>query len=465
MDRKSLTINAVWLLVAAGAFAAGSYFSGQPSGQAGGPQEESRSLITIRDSSASKANDAGTAATPAATAAAQAATFLDKYRVGATGGLNEKGMGDAVKEALRESDPVKSSLMFSMVLEELTADNAAAAFAAMQETVSGMDGMRYGSLLLFKWGAVDGAAAIAAAREEGGRGGPFASAMALSGWGSSNPDAALSWLAENTSDDERANEWMTRSLISGIAGTDPQRATELAMEMATQAPDSARGLAETIAREQLKGGVDKAEAWMNGLTDDNLRRGALETIGDHLANQDPETASAWAARYADQPGGDRVVSRVADEWAEKDPNAALNWVSTLADGDAKNNGMRDAVSEWSQQDPTAASEYLTTLPDSPSKDYAINGLVRTTSRDEPDSALAWAMTINNEELRNQTIVDTASWWLRRDEAAATTWLAGSGLSEDVAAKIVEQSQQRGPRGDWGGFQGGAPGGGFRGRGR
>ncbi|CAN5371827.1 hypothetical protein BH23VER1_BH23VER1_27200 [soil metagenome] len=455
---RSAVVHAAWFTIAAGAFAAGAYLvprSVTPDSDAA----PSPRFVSVPDEGES-ARTKGSATEPASLrAAGDAASFIEKYRLGGTGGLNEQGMTDAVAEAIRESDPVKSSLMFAMLLEELTPENAAAASEAVRASSSGMDAMRFLSLLSYKWGAIDGAGAVENAQADpDGRASTFGTMLALSGWASADPDAALEWLSSQEDTDGRARGMWMRGLVSGLANSDPAAATALLTEMAASGDEEASNYIGSIVQQQIKlNGIQGAESWANSLSDTSLKTSAFRDIADAYTRQDPAAAADWIARYAGEDFATDAVSRIAGRFADTNPQEAVKWATTLPAGEAQNRATRQAFNQWTDNDPMAASEYLTKMPASASKDHAITGLVGEIARQDPESALAWSLSISDPELQQRNIVENASRWFRRDQEAAANWVAGANLPEATQNAIVEQASE--PRGERGG-----PGGGdFRGR--
>jgi len=52
---------------------------------------------------------------------------------------------------------------------------------------------------------------------------------------------------------------------------------------------------------------------------------------------------------------------------------------------------------------------------------------RTNQRGSPEGAVAWARQIDDPELRDEVILAVARAWLRREPAAARSWLERSDL--------------------------------------
>mgnify|MGYP006919818809 CR=1 FL=1 len=74
---------------------------------------------------------------------------------------------------------------------------------------------------------------------------------------------------------------------------------------------------------------------------------------------------------------------------------------------------------------------------------AIGAYARRLVDREPEAALEWAQSIEQDGLRNETIARTARDWMRRDVVAASEWLEGAELPEQVAAQILQPGEDRG----------------------
>jgi len=433
---KPLILHGSWILVASAAFATGRWLSPSAALPPADTPVETRQVLTTGDTITRNGKPL--------TTVSSSASFLDKYDITPASGLSSDNMASAVSESLQESDPVKSSLMFSSLLEHLTADNAQAALEVITSTVSGMESFRYLSLLNYKWGSIDGEAAVAQSREMGGRQGNFSTAIALAGWASQNSDDALKWLEAQGNDDRSRAFWM-RGLLSGMADNNPDAATKIVAQIAAENPGSVNRYMETIAREQIKKGFGETERWLNSLNDPKLLQGALGTIGDHLARQDPEKAATWSKKYLGTTGGSHLAGEIADRWVRTNPEDALSWLDSIPSGDAQNRGMREAFTRWSRNNPTDASERLTTMSASPARDNAIRGLASGAGREDPGSIMPWITNISDPQLRQETLIDIGGRWFRQDQKSAAEWIADAGLGVETQDAIVEASQRRGRR--------------------
>ena len=363
---------------------------------------------------------------------------MQKYFDG-NGIIRAKDMGQAMRDALKESDPLKSNLLFTQLLSELTPENVDAALEALREAQQGFEMWQKMALFVGAWGKIDGPAALEYAKELPGPGRMFGSASALSGWAATDPDAAIAWAKENQSEG-RESVMAQAGILRGLAISDPVRATEYLQGL----PADTEGLQQlvgTLANEQMKQGIGTATTWAASLSTDALKKDAFEQLGNEYARQDPVKAASWIESYADQHFASKAVEEVADEWAEKDPGATVEWASRLPETNQAV-AMESAFQEWEESDAEGASTYLQSMEPSPTKDAAIAGFVSDLGREEPAVAIEWAQTIESEATRTEALTDVASDWFKADPEAAGAWIETSGLPVESVQKITTPEDNR-----------------------
>lgn len=442
--KSPILIHGLWLVLAAGAFAVGRLTVA--------PHAATESKGTV--ATVLTPPPAPTAArSPGAAAAARAAALSEdpsawasRFR-SADGTISPEKMAEAVREALRETDQVKSMMNFSQLIKELSPDNAAAAFKTVRETVAGFESMRFLPMLTYQWGALDGTKALAAMKDLGGRDSMFNSAATLAGFASTDPEAAKKWLSENGSDE---NRWiLDRALVTGLARSDFDSAS--AYVMALEEKD--RGAyVEVLAEQKIRDGITSAADWALGLSDPAMKASALQRVADQFTRQDPAQAAAWIKDHASADYAKDAVGTVARQYAEKDPKSAMTWASTLP-ATAQSEAYGRVFREWGRSDPTAASESLNSMPSGPAKDESIGSFSRTIARDNPEDAVTWAAAISNAQQREAAQIEVVQRWRGTDADAATQW-AAANLSPEA-----QQKANQPPRWDRGGglFPGGGGG--------
>ncbi len=390
--------------------------------------------------------------------------FLSRYTSGGT--ISPEDMTTAIAQMRKENDPLLRRKLFTELLENLTPENAKAAYLALQ---SGRRGWGRGGgddelrLMSHAWGRIDGPGAIQALTEmraeresgegrergrgrEGDRGG-FELVSVLSGWASADGKGAADYVSGI--EDEREQRMLAFGVVRGmmVNGVDEAMGYVASLPKTEDGDRAQSWYMSTIASEMLEEGLDSAKAWVDSINDPDLKGGALSRVAESAVREDLEGAVEWVTQYAGEEAGQRAVNRVADEWAEDDPQAVLTWADSLPDA-ARAEAYGEAFEEWTRQDATAAGEYLTSMEPSPARDSAVEEFSTSLSREEPATAIKWAETISDEEMRTDALTQVARSWYFRDREATTQWLETSGLPEESVQAVTADrgSRGRGPGG-------------------
>lgn len=507
--KSTILVHGLWVAVAAGAFFAGSRWQSGGSAQESGP---GRTVSFAGDTGLTPAEQAAVLKSGAVSRDSSIAAFLSRYDLGSGKPLPPEKMRQAMQEALRETDPVKSQMLFTRLLEELTPENAAETLAVIRENAAGFDVMRFMPLMAYQWGTIDAKGAFEA-MENGNMDGRMGKPMILAGLASTDPDSAIRWLESQKDLDQWERAMYTQSLVNGMAKSDPDRAMQFALS-AEDPADRARS-AETLAREKIKGGLDEAYAWAQGLTDPDMKRGAMQAMAEQFSRTDINRAADIARQYSNEEWAQRTLGSVAERMAKDDPAAALQFAAGLQgdardraylevvqeiastdpnealriagtlSGDAQSRAYSEAIRQlaskdpqqaltvaaslpenvqtrayaetierWVSQDAEAASNFVNRMPEGPARDAATFSMVRQIADDDPISAIAWADTISNDRQRERALIDAARAYYRAEPEAAAAWLTQSGLPPEMQSRVTEE-RGRGGRGGWGG---GPPGG-------
>jgi len=379
-----------------------------------------------------------------------------------------------MKELGQINDPLLRQKLLAELIENLTPENAKAAFLAFRESqprgMFGRGGNDELSLLANAWGRLDGEGAMAALKEiaaeepdrdRGGRGGggrggdrggdALGRAMvgALSGWASVDDASAIAYrdTLEAGREQGMAGIGIVRGLLmNGVteamsfvegqaAGGEAGRAQEMYMAM--------------IAGEVLEQGDEAAKDWVNSVNDPDLKSGALTRVTMELMEGDREGTADWLVSFGDDEAAASAVNRFSDSWSREDPQAVLEWADQLS-GPAKAEAYEEAMESWAREDAVAAGEYLSSLPESAERDSATEAYATRISREDPVAAMEWAGTIGNEKQRQEATIEVAQDWYRVDRAAAEEWISSSGLSEAQVSEITSRRDGGGGNGGGGG---------------
>jgi hypothetical protein len=434
---RLLVTNIAWALLAAGAYYAGTFRS-RPAAE----KASSDRTVPVAVASAPvipRGNDPNVDPTKRSTAGADdgdAADWVRSFR-GRDGTISPERMNEAVQAALRDPDPVRSTLYFVQLIKELTPENAPAALQAVNENVGGGDSMRYLSLLAHAWGEKDGKGALAALESVRGRGSEWARSTALAGWAAADPQAALEWLQERNAQkgpnrDGRDDWALSRGMLNGLARRDIDGALKYLM---TLNEDQQGNFVGVLVEQKLKEGVTAGSDWAMQLPSERMRTNALETVGRQFLRQDVDTEIQWAQGIAARPDAHEAVADVADELAGRDAPAAAAWVGKLPPGPSQNHAYEDVFERWTRSDPLAASQHLTQMNPGPARDNAIQAFSRTLARENPPDAIAWASVISDPNERIDVQIDIARRWNESAPNDAQTWIAAN-LPPEAQARVL-----------------------------
>ena len=430
--KKPIVIHTAWALLAAGAYVAGSLQrdSGARSGKethamAAGPAIPPRAPGTPD----TKKESAGPV------------EWLDSFR-STNGLLSPDRMKEAAQAALREPDPVKSMLHFTMLLKELTAENAPGVLQAVNEMGGGSDAARYLGLLAHAWGEKDGKAALAAFEGLRRRDSELAGSAALAAWAGNDPDAAVKWLQDRSASkkdpapDQRKEDALTRGLITGLA----RRDVDVALTYLQTFNESRQGeFISLLVEQKSKEGPAAAATWAQNLPGESMRVTGMEAAVGQYVRQDLDGAVKWAETIAARADAHEAVADIANEMAGRNPQQAASWVAALPAGKSQNHAFEDVFETWTHKDPLAASQTLTAMTPGPGRDSAIQAFSAILIRENPTDALTWAGAVSDADQRTGLQVDLARRWYAKAPADALPWIT-THLSTDLQARAIPQKR-------------------------
>jgi hypothetical protein len=435
MKRSLLVVNAIWALLAVGAYMAGTWHS--RSDENSRPQQGAAMSRLPARTTPLGGSVAGASVKPGAgPAAIETEGWLQSWR-GSDGAISPERMKEAVQAALRDSDPVRATLRFTHLLHELTPENALAALQSINENAGGSDGMRYLNLLAHAWGAKDAPAALAALESLRRRDLDGTKTTVMAAWAANDPDAALRWIQElkaksGAASDERQEWVLSRGVVTGLARRDADAALNYVMTLDKDAQADFAGL---LVEQKMKEGVPGAAEWALKLPEERMRTNALETVGYQFIRQDLPAAVQWAEQIAARPDAHEAVADVGNELANRNGAEAAAWAAKLPAGPSQNHALEDIFENWTRSDPLGASKSLDHMNPGPARDSAIQAFSRTLARENPADAITWAGEMSNPKERLDVQVEIARRWQSTAPADARAWIAAN-LPPDAQARAL-----------------------------
>lgn len=337
-----------------------------------------------------------------------------------TGGMPT---AEFLKQLLAQDDEATRMSGFLRLLETLTtAEDIENALKVVAESGGRNRGpmrvSREYSLLLERYTKLDAKAAAAYAsdpkrsNEERWMG----TGTVLKTWTRTDPEAAIAWAQANGVPPADANNqrgpsqggpgqdgnWALASVVAQLARTDINRALQVA------------------GNEELS----------------RSRGRMMGTLITELIGQRDESAARDAILAL--PAGsfrDGMTAQLAGRLADQDGPRTMEWVKALAPGDGKTRALAETVDEWSKKDPAAVGKFLTSYPLGAESDPMREEFAKSIVKADPSGAAAWALSITTPEIRDRTTQNIVRDWMRRDQAAAQTWVASAQISDEVKARL------------------------------
>ncbi len=292
-------------------------------------------------------------------------------------------------------------------------------------------------------GAIDGAAAIEAARKipelKLRNDAMFA---ALASWAANDPKAA--WAFATAPDDSTAPRGRLWAFFHGLGeGGDPLAALQFVQENQETIAAHRHELGEMIDEIHEKAGLGLLKDWATNLPPGELRDAALGRIVDQWARYDPRAAEQWMRGIGASPEGVAAMRvELVDSWARVDPREAVAWVATLP-ADARAPQLYDAIlRRWMQYDRNGAAQWLAQQPPSAALDRPIERYLWGVMRVDPAGSMAWAESITDDRRRTQMIEQVAELWRRRDPAGLEGYLAESQFPQQIQDHLLRRKPQR-----------------------
>ena len=326
------------------------------------------------------------------------------------------------------------------LINKIAPEDIAAALAEIEALPHGSSRQSLTAAVVSRWAATDGQAAMTYTLTKLNHANrPAALAGALSSWSENDPEGALAWFqAKTTSDPDfelvigAKPEYLLPTIFEGLVAKDPSTAlasfSRLArIEDKNQALDGIAAAA--LNDDQTQRVLELATSTLGG----DARAARLRIVAQ-WGKRAPAAAAAWVSQVRDPTEKSQLARSVAQTWIAFEPTTAVPWLLDNTPQAERANVVELATSIWVNSDPNATAEWLATLPKGTDSDLGVATLSRHIVAIEPETSLDWAKTIDNEQLRFNTMIAVIGQWRLREPEVAVESLRQSGLP---AAEIEE----------------------------
>ena len=225
-----------------------------------------------------------------------------------------------------------------------------------------------------------------------------------------SPDDALIFAREL---DPNGQMYLQDTVIGQIAGTNPERALQLAQS------------AELVT----------------------VRQQLMVTVVNNLSYQDPQRAAAMIDQIPSAEITPEIINSVVYNWANSDPDAAIAWVNSKS-GSLRNDGLISIGSQLASVDPDLAASYLPQLNGQVRESWAQNITYNYSSYDLAEAAI-WIENFRGESIYNNLLSSVVNQAASTDvdyalQLAQNTSNAKqrNGLIRQIADQISYSNPQR-----------------------
>lgn len=236
--------------------------------------------------------------------------------------------------------------------------------------------------------------------------------LAFLRWSTSDPAKVDDWIQLNRDKiREMANEPTKRSILRGIAMTDPGRAFGLIS--ALQPADLANAISGILMESEiitLDLRDKRVKAWRDyisklpGPEGEELARSTAGNFAWWASFKGFEKGSKWlgASGYTrDELAA--IAGELTLEEIHKEPGRWIDWIGSQLPPEKSAVPIQSLVREWTRADYQAAGSWLIEMPAGPAKNAAIRAYAETVAKADPEVAKQWALTLPPGPEREETL--------------------------------------------------------------
>jgi len=337
--------------------------------------------------------------------------------------------------ALDERDPLERAFLYSRALRGLGPENVAEASALVEATGFSLDDPER-RLLMHAWSRFDPAAALAWASSQDGRTKNFLESAAIAAWATRDPRGAVRALDAMEPDRKQA---LRAELVGGWANSgDIQGVTDYVFSLpkADLRPRLARSIVLVIQSQ----GLDALVEWAESVPEDGSgfdKEAAFRTATVELVRADPKRAIDFFEAHRERPYAPQAIKAFALRWVDHhDPAELFEWLMGLPADKTRDDGIRSGFSRWWETDPSAAAAWLAAAGPEPVLDRAVAVMASNISRTSTQQGLEWAEKIQDERLRQQTLIPILRRWVNENPRAVRDWMAENEVPDEVREAIM-----------------------------
>lgn len=247
-------------------------------------------------------------------------------------------------------------------------------------------------------------------------------------WGEQDPRAAVNWALTQ---DPAARESIMKAALTGAA-TQPELAMRIAGDLLAQDRDSGGVYATMLASAfSAAGNFPAALRFINQASADAMTD-PVKAAFRAWAQSRPQAALAAVNSVTDPQLRRTAFQAAVAAWNDSNPGSLAAYANAMPHGSDRDYALEAAIDNWSLQDPAAMAAWLNTLPHGDEFDFGTAMMiVRTDGANLPPArAMQWVASINDPELRLDSLFCVLGEWRQSDAAAAQQYVTGASWLDE-----------------------------------
>lgn len=267
----------------------------------------------------------------------------------------------------------------------------------------------------------------------GGRLGPEYLSSVMRAWTQSDAPAAVAWtsghldgLAKMNSLSEIFRQWVSADAVSAMGA------------LQGLAPGPRAQILPRVIQSWASTAPTDALAWAKSLPALDRTR-SVDAVIKGWAAKDP-VAAAKILVETPSAGLESSYDVISTALVRTQPDYAVQWAGNLSEEGLRNRAIGKIAEAWGRQDASAAADQLAKMQPGGFQDSAITGFVRAITELDPSTAAGWAGSIQNQNLRKESLNGVMQNWCSKDRGAARNFVnaMAPGLLKEEMQRLVEK---------------------------
>ncbi len=257
-------------------------------------------------------------------------------------------------------------------------------------------------------------------------------------WAKINPEQTMRWMKANEEKfPELVHDASKKSLLRGMASTDPKKAFQAISELGVKnVEDVVTNIIHQAKTEEQRTQIFAAlREYLGKVPDEKARKELMEStmrsLGSGIAGQGFEAGTRWITAVKPTPEEiDGLIENVTYNIKRGEQPKWIEWIGKQLPPEKADMQIHNIVNYWTRNNYQAVGTWLSAAPTGPTKNTAIRSYAETISEVDPETAAQWAMTLPAGKEREQTMRNIHDNWPSKtpeDEAAAKAFAEQHGI--------------------------------------